>query len=129
MQFARQGGGPLYTVSGEQFAETFEPAEWPGFRLVNVTGDWLPEGTLIPAYWDGTYWNGWVTPEFTGESLVQLAALMPETVSFDGAEGGVLAVHDLDSGDVTVIESSEIEVDGNPVKVWYIDGWTWDLAE
>lgn len=131
VQFAAQGGGPLLTVSGDQFAETFEPAEWPGYHLVSVTGDWLPEGTKIPAYWNGTYWNGWVTPMFTGAGIALLAALMPDTVSFDGAEGGVLAVHDDDEGDsdMLVIDPEEILVDGQPVKVWYIDGWCWDLAE
>lgn len=129
VQFAAQGGGPLLTVSGDQFAETFEPADWPGYRLVSVTGDWMPEGVKIPAYWDGTHWNGWVTPMFPGESLVQLAALMPDTVSFDGTEGGVLAIHDQHEGDTDIIEPEEITVDGQPIKVWYIDGWTWDLAE
>lgn len=124
VQFAAQGGGPLLTVSGDQFAETFEPAEWPGYRLVDVTGDWLSEGTKIPAYWDGTYWNGWVTPVFTAAHVRMLASLMPDIVTFNEGEGTVTVSDDPDSE----INPEEIFVDGIGYKVWSIDGWCWELA-
>lgn len=92
------------------------------YTKIFVTGEWLPEGTKIPAYWNGDVWNGWATPQFTEAGIRTLATLMPDLIKFEAADGIVTVVSDPD----IEVKPVTILVDGQSYQVWSIDDWCWE---
>lgn len=102
-----------------------EPGALPVNRLVEVTAEWLPEGTKLDAYWDDTYWNSWVTPLFPLASVHRIVDLMPG-VEYHEAEDAVL-IHS--GNDIEQFPPLSIEVNGQPVTVYVVGaGFCWELA-
>ncbi|QOT82231.1 thermonuclease family protein [Cupriavidus basilensis] len=98
---------------------------------VHVTAEWMPEGTKIPAYWNGSHWNDWITPQFTAEGIAMVAAVMPDVVFYDKASGRVSVVDDPGEGDVGVFEVKPVDtfVDGKQIPTYEIENWCWELSE
>lgn len=102
-----------------------EPAALPDQRLVEVTGEWLPEGTRLEAYWNGEYWNGWVTPLFPLASVHRIVDLMPG-IDYNQAEDAVLI---LNGTEIDKSHPISITVNGEAVAAYVVgDGFCWELA-
>ncbi|MGT2455672.1 hypothetical protein ACU4GI_21630 [Cupriavidus basilensis] len=126
VEIVPQGGGLLRRVPWSEFQDHYTPVPAASDnRLVEVTAEWLPDGTKIKAYWNGCYWNGWVTPLFPLASVDQLSDLIPG-IDYNDAENAVAILRETD------IEKSyplTITVDGKPVTVYVVgDGFCWELA-
>lgn len=77
VRFYPLGGGMSRSASLQTFAEQYEfvspetAAQWSQEnRPILITGDWFDyDAHPIPAYTNGSHWNGFETPAFTREAI------------------------------------------------------------
>lgn len=97
------------------------------WRRVSVTGDWMK--APVPAYSNGSTWNGFAVPYFTHDDVLQLIASgdFPD-LSYD-PDKQVVSYTTGYENDVEKINAVTIMVDGSPTLAYPIaDGWCWLLA-
>ena len=114
--------------SGKRW-EHFVKRERPGFTLVQVCADWVPDELDLPAYFNGQRWNGWVMPYFSFETAQILVQLMPD-LSYDSERDAFIVRADEGQDEDGVYESETLVIDGVPVKTYAIGAgfWCWELS-
>ncbi|MCY0858642.1 hypothetical protein [Cupriavidus sp. D39] len=116
-------GGDSLALTWDAFSDQCTPAEDRAYRRVQVTLE-EPAELSLPAYSNGTRWNSWLVPELPLSSIRQLAQLIPDVVEVDDA--GTAFVRD--GEDVIPVATTEIEVGGERILTYCIEGWCWELA-
>ena len=130
--FGHQGGGFSHSMPKEKFDTTFKPAKLPGFHLVRVTGDWLPETFAAEAYTDGQRWNGWATPRFLLANAKELMTETPNLRYDEHRDVFIATMEGYPAGeDEEVYGAETVDIGGTPTKVYAIGAfsWCWELAD
>ena len=128
VEFFQQGGGFSKQMPLGLFHSTFKSAPAPQFAPIRVRGDWFPHEVMtLPAYGDGTFWNGWAMPYFDRAGADALAGLM-DNVTYDEELDAFVAKTESAEDEPEVYESSSITVNGAAVQVYAIGAgsWCWD---
>lgn len=125
VEFAPQGGGLMRQLPRAEFERRFKPATLPGYSLIAVCADWLPEGVKVPAYSNGRRWNGWAIPYFPFEAARSLLEHMPD-LRYDSARDAFVKTNEDE-----IFCAETLVVDGKPIKTYAIGSgyWCWDAAE
>lgn len=123
VEFCPQGGGFLQKLSLDDFNARFAPAPKPVFAPVNISGDWIPEDVVIPAYSNGLVWNGWAKPHFTFETAQSLMGTHIKDMVYD-AERDVFVIKCEGEEDLEA-PAEEIEVDGQKIKTYAVGAGCW----
>lgn len=100
------------------------------YRAIKVSGDWLPEDVSFDAYTDGTFWNGFETPEFTLEVGQAIAGVSPG-LTYDAASDAFLFSDEENApGEAPErFTGHTIVVNGQDVRVYGIGSWGWCWCE
>lgn len=122
IEIASRGGGISRSLPWDAFSGRYEAASEQAYRLVHVTLE-DPADLSLPVYWNGTRWNKWVVPELPLSSILLLAQLLPDVVHVDDA--GVAVV--FDGQEVLPVTTTVLQVDGESIRTYYIEGWCWEL--
>ncbi len=87
----------------------------------------IDDGTTVPGYHDGTYWNGWAKPLF---KLEDIKAWLDATHNSYRMEGDKLIV-DLEGNDPDYQEFTPVTImtEDGELSLYEIDGWCWDEVE
>lgn len=127
--FATQGGGLLQRMPLAAFEKRFVPAQMPGYKLMAVSAEWLPDDARVPAYTNGRRWNGWGMPHFTLEVAQGLVEFMPD-LKYDKDRDAFTWRAEPDMEE-EVFQAEAILVDGEAVKVYPVGAgsWCWTLEE
>jgi hypothetical protein len=133
-----EGGGFVFAHFADRAAldaEFDKVDELPPYRKGLVTADFLQPGTAIPCYANGLRWNGWGIPWFDEAGIKQVIASLdiePDPANPPALKwaDGKLMVRD-DFSDANVVEyyesePGEILVGDAKLRLWTVDGWTWD---
>lgn len=124
--FFQQGGGFHRIMQTQTFMALHKlVSAKPKFEEVLITADWLDEGVMIPAYADGSRWNGWAIPHFGEEGVLKLLSLLPNLRRING----VLELLDTEPlSEWERIEPRVINVNGCDILTFPVgaQSWCWD---
>lgn len=123
VRFTAQGGGLERSLSVAEFDAQFVQTELPPYAPGIATGDWLPDGTSFPCYYNGTRWNGWSMPQFEREVGLRLCEHMPDLRYDEKLDAFFIG----DEDGECEYKAEQISVDGRTIKVYPIGAgfWCW----
>lgn len=108
----------------------------PDFHVGIVTAEFLNPDVAILCYSNGRLWNGFGIPWFDEVGIRQvIASLVPELEGIlpplKWENEKLLVRDDYEENGTPYYESEpyEIRVGDTTLKLWNIDGWTWDPVE
>jgi hypothetical protein len=127
VQFTRQGGGFVQEMARADFDRTFKPAQISPMHDGWVSGDWLPEGTVLPAILNDARWNGWAIPYFELETARKLAYVMSD-LRYD-VHRDAFVTESGEGGDEEVFVAEKIVVAGRERKAYAIGAGSWCWCE
>jgi hypothetical protein len=128
--FFHKGGGFHQIMKTQTFLDTFTlVTESAKFEEVLITADWLDEGVSIPAYSDGSCWNGWAVPYFGEEGVQQLLSLLPNVRRGKGMHA-TLEVLETEPPEWIPVDPKVIVINDCAVLTFPVGAhyWCWDTS-
>jgi hypothetical protein len=123
VRFTAQGGGIVRMLSVSEFDDQFTQTELPPYAPGIATGDWLPDGTIFPCFYNGTHWNSWRMPQFERDVGLQLCEHMPDLRYDEHLDAFFIG----DEDGECEFRAEQISVDGRTITVYPIGAgfWCW----
>lgn len=110
---------------------TENATEKPKFRKSTFAIDDNPS---FPGYTYGAHWNGWACPYFTKETAIEIMQFYYPTLPASHKEEQFWGYNpkedyfiggNIDHDDVMAWEGTDIEIDGETIRVYPIGAWAW----
>lgn len=97
-----------------------------------VTGDFLPDGMVLPCYTNSVQWNGFGCPAFEFYAAIQLCEVEDLGLSYDSENDQFICRTEFkEDSPVEIFKASAILCGGVAVKVHHIGAfsWTWNQVK